>query len=232
MKTSHLENNKCSDSIQRSMHVGVVTILAVSVLFILYLAPSYADEPIVAWQFPGGYTFTDGSALGFPNTFTITDPAANLDTEAVDTITATVSSIDMDGNIRDSIKITLSEESPFESGVPDPNSGVFRNKNIIFTNGQKEYGLDNTITITQEDPDDFFGFFDFAITSPETIDTINGVFLVFSSSDPANPQEDVGTFTSELGFPITETGPSTLVYTGTIRFSTEASDFEIGRAHV
>jgi len=229
MNTSHLENNKCGYSTKRSMYVRAVTILAVSVFFILHFPPSYAD-PTVIWDFFGGVTLGDGAAGSFPILFTITDPDANSDPEVVDTITATVTSIDLDGIVRDEIEITLSEVVSEEDTTPDPNSGIFRNKNIIFTNGQKEYGLDNTITIVQEDPDDFFGVFEFATTSPETIDTINGVYLVFSSSDPEDPEDpdNPGTFMTELGFPITETEPSSLIYTGTIRFSTEAGDFDSG----
>ena len=36
MKTLHLANNKCGNFTRHSMHVGVVTMLAISALFILY----------------------------------------------------------------------------------------------------------------------------------------------------------------------------------------------------
>ena len=235
MKTLHLENNKCGDSTGHSMHVGVATMLAISALFILYLAPAYAVEPIVEWDF-GGHTFFECAAGGICF-FTITDPAANLKPEVVNTITATVSSIDPFGIVRDEIEITLSEavseDDPAffdENGqpvptAPDPNSGIFRIKNIIFSNGalagEKEYSLDNTITFDVDDSGNYFGAFPdfYGPISDGSIDTINSAFSLFSSSD-------LETFLD--GFPITETDLDTQIYTGTLRFSTESSDFESG----
>lgn len=46
------------------MDIRVVTLLAISTLFILHFTPSFADLPIVEWDFTGGYSIDDGAATG------------------------------------------------------------------------------------------------------------------------------------------------------------------------
>ena len=197
--------------------VTITISILTSLFVIIFPIQSYADEPVIEWDFQLHY-FMDGLTGSYPNFFTITDPEANLDPETVDTVTATVQSIDLHNKVLDTIEITLSEENPFEQGVPDPNSGVFRPKNIVFAPaGWSSFDVNRKIVLIQEDPENYFGRNNGH--TPEIVDVTPIIWSVWTSST----LDTYGT-----SFSLTETGPDTHVYTAKVGFSTISNDFDNG----
>ena len=158
----------------KNKNLAIIFIVLVSSFVLLTPEPAIAQVvPVVEFNFDN-YFFTDGNvfSVDFP-LVKVTYAPANLGPAVIDQITITVTTTDLASNIRDSISLVLSEEDALTPGTPDTNSGVFRNTNLIFTDGLKTAPVNSRITITQEDP--------FSNITPGVPDTVT--VSIFSTSD-------------------------------------------------
>jgi len=168
--------------------------------FLLFVIPFQAAEAVVSivWD-DVSYSISKGGPISGPeNTFTVSD--SDLIGGGQQTIDVLISS-----STGSSTTLRL-----LESITDD---GTFTNKNIVFTHGDAEFFITDTVTVSIEDPcvpDDGIGNCD-----PTLVETLvanigagNGAFAI-SNSDL------FGIF-----FNLTETGPNTGVFTRSLSFCT------------
>lgn len=181
----------------------IIMSLLIVVFFFTIIIPvqSAFAVPVVTWDSPT-HTLNDGSAGGTPVLVTVTDAASNVNSAQVDQIVIRlISTSDPVG-----ISLTLSEEDAGTAGVPDPNSGVFRNTNLIFmkTNSLLPLGTSETITITD-------GSANMSSTTIEHLTVSGGSTSQINIADPG------------VMFDLVETGQNTGVFTGTLLFTSGSS---------
>ena len=181
----------------------IISLLIITSMF-ASMPPIYGihmPDPSIEFNFPT-YSFANGSVLLAPTIITVVDSAANLDPTLVDTISLTVTS-DTDPV---GIELVFSEEDHDSPGTPDPNSGIFRNKNLIFLPMDYQFTLTSTPTILLEDS---LGNLD-----GSTIETIDAFAIAYSALVTGDPGTTI---------PMTETGPNTGLFSGTLGFTSGTS---------
>ena len=167
--------------------------------FVAFVTPLQSAAALIdlGWEF-SSYTLNDG-AEGSPAVFfNVTDDSfANA---VPDTITVTVESITPSATVRDSTTMTLSEiDDPFFRN-PDPSTGIFGIKNLVFNPDAGRFSIGDTAVVTQHDA---------SLAGNSITDTIS---LKVNST----------TTTGGIQYILTETA-DTGVFTGKLTFSSSAS---------
>jgi len=175
-------------------------LIAASLSLLLLPAEQAHALPTITWSNPAGYAINEGDNILFtpPNTFTVDADDITLVGNGPDTIDVLISS-----STGDSITLTLTESLA--------DDGTFTNTNLIFTHGSAEFQVTDTATITVED--DCSNLFS-GNCDPGAIDTLTAFFdsvSICSTSDPS----------CTVSIDLTETGPNTSIFTGTLHFSTD-----------
>ncbi|MGI0008343.1 MAG: hypothetical protein ACRD92_01840, partial [Nitrosopumilaceae archaeon] len=179
--------------------ITVMTILLLIGPAVISINEAHAvhiSDPSIQFDF-GSYTLGDGQVGVAPVIITVSDSTASTDTISV-TIT---SDSDPTG-----ITLVLSEEDHDLTGIPDPNSGVFRNKNLIFIAGNYLFPLSGSVTINV------------ANTNANVFSTEKDELPVFLYSKSGFDIGDPG-----ISIMLKETGDDTGFFTGTITFTSGIS---------
>lgn len=128
----------------------MITACLIVAFLCVFLTPqsataSHAGPPDVGFEFPspGGYFLSDGQ-VGNPGNFVIVNDDTYAGNGVLDTVTVTITSTTTGPP---GISLTLSEEDQFTPGIPDPDSGVFRNKNLLFIDGPYVFRVNSIILI-------------------------------------------------------------------------------------
>ena len=201
----HSKNKKIHLLIHNKSYFAMRIITALLIIWSMFaMSPIYgihAPDPSIEFSFPT-YSYANGSVLTAPTIITVTDSAANLDPTTIETVSVNITS-DTDPT---GIVLVLSEEDHDSVGTPDPNSGIFRNKNLIFLPRDYQFTLTSNPTILLEDS---LGNLDGA-----AIETISAFAIAYSALVTGDP----GTI-----IPMTETGPNTGLFSGKLGFTSGTS---------
>lgn len=168
---------------------NLITISLMAVSFFVFVTPmQYANAQVISFDIgpPAEYTLNDFAVITVDDSgnAVFTDIGSGIQTIFV-TITSSL----------ESKTIPLTETSA--------TSGVFQNTALIFTEGDDEFTVGSTITITQEET--------VGLTPAEDTITVD-----VASTDPITLID-----TSAIpGFVLTETGATTGIFTGTLGFTT------------
>ncbi|MDE1828702.1 MAG: hypothetical protein KGI25_00105 [Thaumarchaeota archaeon] len=158
--------------------------------------PHALAQPTITWDCGSfcSHSLSDGAVGSFfsPTTsqFTVSDPS--LASPTLNHIIVLVNSTtDPSG-----ITLNLTETAP--------NSGMYTNTNLIFTNGTGTFGVSSSQTIGINNPS--------LITDATKVETLVGDVMVFSTTD-----------TTGISMNLTETGPGTGIFTATLQFTSGPS---------
>jgi len=188
--------------------------LAISALLILvfFPLPIYAvhETPSIEFQSGGGQTLADGFVDPFIDTvpviITVRDDSYKNNGE-INTITIQIKS-DTD---QIGIPLVLSEEDENIANLgSSADSGIFRNKNLLFASRDNQFELSDTAEIIFT--------FDPNANSPDLPPPPEGILTIFAFSTSAKTIGDPG-----ITMDLLETGVHTGIFTGTITFTSDAS---------
>ena len=188
-----------------------------SFLFFVLISPqtAYAFDDELFWEF-GSYPIDSSPAgSGSTNFFEIYDDSLDSNEISKEQLLVNVESKDIDGQPIDTLNLLLTETN---------DEGLFGIEHMVFTEGDWEFDITDTILITIEDncteSFDTDGNCDSNLVE-KLIGSFGQSVKIFSNSD-----------TSGFAIDLIETGPDTGIFTGTISFSKIASDSTNSILHV
>jgi hypothetical protein len=171
----------------------IFAVTPISIIFFLFLIPTHsANAASMSFGF-GSYSTGDSQVGVAPVNLTYNDsPNVLWQNNKIDNITVTVKSTsDPTG-----IPLTLFEINPI-TGLPDPNSGIFRDTNLILMNGTNLFHMTDLIHVYIVDPQ--------ANASNILIDQLPITIISNSSNAIADPG---------LSFNLNETGVNAGIFSG------------------
>ena len=180
--------------------IWVITSLVLLAIPFLFSTPN-ANAATISWTTASQTIDTGGIGLG-NNTVTVNDPLANTNPLAKDSVQIQVKST----TYPQGINLTL-----YETGI---NTGIFKNNDLIYTNGTNTFSTSSKQTISVKDTN----------LSPPASPTI--IDKIISGPDNANDGIQVlSSMDSSTGIYLnmTETGVNTNIYSNILLFTTGSS---------
>lgn len=194
-------------------------------VFVPFLIPSASAEITVDWTVAGLNNFANEMAItegnldnGLPVSVQVTDTDSVFDDLVVDTIDVLITST------LDPIGTTLTlTETGIDTNVFFGDTLSYEGNFVILSDSSLQFSVSDTVTVVvDEDPDGACSTDD-TITELDSVNDSNGVF-VYSDSEVEN---------FGIGLILTETGPNTCTFEGTLTFTdTAPSDDTTGTLHV